>query len=107
MKEVYSHPAVQGIVIWSGWKPTGCAKMCLTNNHFKNLPTGHVVDKLLQEWKTENLKGITDENGVYEHLVFHGEYSATVFDHHTHKNMTRKLKVTNDKTEPLDVTIYV
>lgn len=107
MKEVYSHPAVQGIVVWSGWKPTGCSQMCLTNNNFTNLPTGNVVDKLLQEWKTDNLKGITDENGVYEHQVFHGEYSATVFDHHTGKKLTRKLKVTNDQTEPLNVTIYI
>lgn len=107
MREAYSHPAVQGIIVWSGWKPTGCSNMCLTDNNFENLPTGDVVDKLLREWKTENLKGITNENGVCEHQVFHGDYFVTVFDPCTRKKTTRKLKVTKEKTEALNVWIHI
>ncbi|KAK4284473.1 hypothetical protein QN277_001301 [Acacia crassicarpa] len=50
LREAYSHPSVEGIVMWTAWRPEGCYRMCLTDNNFNNLPTGDVVDKLLQEW---------------------------------------------------------
>ncbi|CAL5329584.1 endo-1,4-beta-xylanase 5-like [Camellia sinensis] len=107
MREAYSHPAVEGIIVWSGWKPTGCSNMCLTDNNFTNLPAGDVVDKLIQEWKTKNLKGETDENGVYEHQVFLGEYNVTVLDPRTGENLMRKLEVSNEGSEPFDVWITI
>ncbi|XP_011088132.1 uncharacterized protein LOC105169441 [Sesamum indicum] len=94
MREAFSHPAVEGIIVWGGWKPTGCnqtcltdknydvlpkgcAEMCLIDSNFKNLPTGDIVDKLINEWKTSNVSGVTDGDGVFEHKVFLGEYSVT------------------------------
>ncbi|KAL0335090.1 UNVERIFIED_CONTAM: Endo-1,4-beta-xylanase 4 [Sesamum radiatum] len=94
MREAFSHPAVEGIIVWGGWKPTGCnqtcltdknydalpkgcAEMCLIDNNFKNLPAGDVVDKLINEWKTTNVTGVTDGDGVFEHKVFLGDYSVT------------------------------
>ncbi|KAF7811084.1 endo-1,4-beta-xylanase A-like [Senna tora] len=49
LREATSHPNVKGIIIWAAWKPEGCYRMCLTDNNFKNLPTGDVVDKVLNE----------------------------------------------------------
>ncbi|XAR53038.1 Endo-1,4-beta-xylanase [Bertholletia excelsa] len=95
MREAYSHPAVKGIIVWSGWKPTGCSNMCLTDNNFNNLPAGDVVDKLIREWKTQHLKGTTDVDGVFEQDVFCGKYSVTVLDPHSGVNLTRQVEVTN------------
>ncbi|XP_059647892.1 endo-1,4-beta-xylanase 5-like [Cornus florida] len=80
LREVHSHGAINGIVIWSGWRPGGCYRMCLTDNNFKNLPTGDVVDKLLREWggKEDWEAGTTDEEGYLETSLFHGDYEVTV-----------------------------
>ncbi|CAK9164670.1 unnamed protein product, partial [Ilex paraguariensis] len=124
MREAYSHPAVGGIIVFAGWKPTncndtclnnnnydtlpkGCAKLCLHDNRFKNLPSGDVVDKLLQEWKTRNLKGATDKNGVFEDAISHGEYNVKVFNPVTAKSLSMQVKVINEKSEPLDVWISI
>lgn len=116
MREAYSHPAVQGIIVWSGWKPTGCSNMCLFDNNFKNLPAGDVVDKLIEEWKTKTVTGETDVDGVYEDHIFHGEYSVTVSSslHNNNNNSTLELKqqlvmvdVSRDTSEPLNVWISI
>ncbi|GER55544.1 4-beta-xylanase, partial [Striga asiatica] len=96
MREAYSHPAVEGIIVWGGWKPTGCNQtcledtnyytlptgcsvMCLVDNNFRNLPPGDVVDKLIDEWKS-NVDGVTDGNGVFQQRVFLGSYKLK-FEH--------------------------
>ncbi|CAN1285015.1 Endo-1,4-beta-xylanase 5 [Linum perenne] len=83
LREGYSHPKVVGIVIWGAWNPEGCFRMCLTDNKFRNLATGNVVDKLLWEWGggAPSMVGETDENGLLEKSVFQGEYIATVVSH--------------------------
>ena len=49
--------------------------MCLTDNNFKNLPTGDVVDKLFKEWGiSQALEGTTDDDGFFEGSLFHGDY---------------------------------
>ncbi|KAK3035720.1 hypothetical protein RJ639_033422, partial [Escallonia herrerae] len=78
IREVHGHPAVNGIVIWSAWRPTGCYKMCLTDNDFRNLPTGDVVDNIIKEFSLNKLSGTTDANGYLEASLFHGEYEVTV-----------------------------
>ncbi|XP_020584215.1 uncharacterized protein LOC110027221 [Phalaenopsis equestris] len=78
LREAFSHPAVQGIVIWAGWHPEGCNRMCLTDNNFRNLATGDVVDKLMKEWRFDNVVGTTDKNGIFEAQLFHGEYDISV-----------------------------
>ncbi|GLT98125.1 hypothetical protein SLE2022_156440 [Rubroshorea leprosula] len=79
LREVHSHPAVNGIVIWGAWKPGGCYRMCLTDNNFKNLPTGDVVDKLLREWGINRAFEVsTDSEGFYESSLPHGDYEAKI-----------------------------
>ncbi|XP_042519796.1 endo-1,4-beta-xylanase 4-like [Macadamia integrifolia] len=107
MREAYSHPSVQGIIVWAGWKPTGCSRMCLTDNSFKNLPTGDVVDKLIQEWSTNVLQGTTDINGIYEHSVFLGEYLVTVTNAQNTTSLKQTLEVTREQSEALDVLIAI
>ncbi|KAK3034827.1 hypothetical protein RJ639_033732 [Escallonia herrerae] len=112
MREAYSHPAVQGIILWPGNVPHGCrseclkeftgdpprncSKMCLTDSNFKNLPNGDVVDRLMKEWNRENLKGSTDENGVYEHQVFYGQHLLTILNPRTGQKQTRQLECLDD-----------
>ncbi|KAG8650629.1 hypothetical protein MANES_07G058900v8 [Manihot esculenta] len=82
LREAHSHPKVAGIVIWAAWKPQGCYAMCLTDNNFKNLPTGDVVDKLLAgRFATKSVVGRTDGNGFFEASLIHGDYSVKI--HHS------------------------
>ncbi|KAF3435561.1 hypothetical protein FNV43_RR22650 [Rhamnella rubrinervis] len=86
LREGRSHPKVQGIVVWGAWNPQGCYRMCLTDNNFKNLPTGDVVDKLLKEWGLQGVTaGIVDGNGFYEASLPHGDYQVKI-SHPTLKN---------------------
>ncbi|XP_047085724.1 endo-1,4-beta-xylanase 5-like [Lolium rigidum] len=78
LREAYAHPAVQGVILWSAWHAQGCYVMCLTDNNFKNLPQGDVVDRLLAEWRTAAQTGTTDEQGYFQAEVAHGEYKVTV-----------------------------
>ncbi|XP_047320416.1 endo-1,4-beta-xylanase 5-like [Impatiens glandulifera] len=79
LKEGHGHPAVQGIVIWAGWSPKGCSRMCLTDNSFKNLPTGDVVDKFFSESRLiEDLSVMTDDMGYFETKLFHGDYTLRI-----------------------------
>ncbi|CAK9315717.1 unnamed protein product [Citrullus colocynthis] len=79
LREGFSHPKVNGIVIWSAWSPGGCYRMCLTDNNFNNLPTGNVVDKLLKEWGIKgSITATTDANGFFEGSLFHGEYEMQI-----------------------------
>jgi hypothetical protein len=87
LREAHSHPAIRGIVLWTAWSPQGCYRMCLTDNNFKNLPTGDVVDKLLNEWGKTTVSGTTDENGFLETSLFHGDYEMET-SHPMKKNYT-------------------
>jgi GH35 family endo-1,4-beta-xylanase len=78
MREGFGHPGVKGIVMWAAWHAKGCYVMCLTDNNFKNLPQGDLVDRLLDEWRKVPEKPMTDSNGVFEAELFHGEYQVTV-----------------------------
>ncbi|XP_059649977.1 endo-1,4-beta-xylanase 5-like [Cornus florida] len=78
LREGFSHPSVNGIMLWTALHPYGCYRMCLTDNNFHNLPAGDVVDKLLKEWQTGVVEGQTDDHGSYSFYGFLGEYKATV-----------------------------
>ncbi|KAJ0973696.1 hypothetical protein J5N97_015661 [Dioscorea zingiberensis] len=94
LREAFAHPAVQGIVMWGSWHPQGCYRMCLTDNNFKNLPTGDVVDKLLKEWKTKSqFEGIADINGFFELDLFHGEYEITTSHPSSNSSSLHMVKV--------------
>lgn len=77
LREGFSHPAVDGIVLWTALRRGGCYQMCLTDSDFNNLPAGDTVDKLLKEWHTEVLEGQTDEYGSYSFFGFLGEYKVS------------------------------
>lgn len=77
MREGFSHPSVNGIMLWTALSPKGCYQMCLTDNNFNNLPAGDVVDKLLKEWQTGDIESQTDEQGSYSFYGFLGEYKIT------------------------------
>lgn len=78
LREGFSHPSVNGIMLWSALKQNGkCYQMCLTDTNFDNLPAGDTVDKLLKEWETGVLKGQTDEHGAFSFYGFLGEYMVT------------------------------
>ncbi|KAG2542692.1 endo-1,4-beta-xylanase 5-like [Panicum virgatum] len=93
LREAYAHPAVQGIVLWSAWRPEGCYVMCLTDNNFKNLPQGDVVDKLIAEWRSTPRAGATDAQGFFEAELVHGEYKVSVSHPALNNSVTRSVKV--------------
>ncbi|XP_022749204.1 uncharacterized protein LOC111298742 [Durio zibethinus] len=76
LREGFSHPSVNGIMLWTALHPNGCYEMCLTDQNFNNLPAGDVVDNLLKEWQTGEIKGQTDEHGSYSFYGFLGEYKV-------------------------------
>ncbi|KAM7254051.1 hypothetical protein ACFE04_031733 [Oxalis oulophora] len=105
LREGHSHPKVAGIIVWGGWSPNGCYRMCLTDNNFKNLAVGDVVDKLLSEWKLSTIVK-TDANGFFESYLFHGDYQVKI-SHPTLTNsyLVQSLEVTpsEDKTLMFDI----
>ncbi|CAL4933003.1 unnamed protein product [Urochloa decumbens] len=78
LREGFAHPNVDGIVMWAAWHASGCYVMCLTDNSFKNLPVGDLVDKLIAEWKTHRHVATTDGNGAVELDLPLGEYKFAV-----------------------------
>ncbi|KAL9174517.1 hypothetical protein ABFS82_02G057300 [Erythranthe guttata] len=121
MREAFAHPAVEGIIVWAGWKPTscnerclsdknytvlptGCMELCLVDSNFNNTPAGDVYDKLMKEWKTTNVTGYTDKEGIFEEKVFLGEYSLTYSHPLIPRPVITKFNVTRAK-EPLDVWV--
>ncbi|KAK6945490.1 LOW QUALITY PROTEIN: Glycoside hydrolase family 10 domain [Dillenia turbinata] len=77
LREGYSHLAVKGIVMK---RCTRVLPDVLTNENFKNLPTGDVVDKLLHEWGKRGFMRETDDDGFLEISLSHGDYEVTI-DH--------------------------
>ncbi|XP_047342292.1 endo-1,4-beta-xylanase 5-like [Impatiens glandulifera] len=107
LKEGHGHPAVEGLVIWAGWKPTGCYRMCLTDNNFNNLPTGNVADRFLRQFiRIDDHLDVTDDMGYFEARLFHGEYSLrvnnTTLERYMNLNETKEFgfNVTNHSDKP-------
>ncbi|KAG7545178.1 Glycoside hydrolase family 10 domain [Arabidopsis suecica] len=98
LREGHAHPQVKGIVTWSGYSPSGCYRMCLTDGNFKNLPTGDVVDKLLQEWGgfRRQTTGVTDADGYFEASLFHGDYDLKIDHPLTNSKASHSFKLTSD-----------
>lgn len=78
LREGFSHSAVDGMMLWTAIHPNGCYQMCLTHKDFQNLPAGDVVDRLLEEWQTGEIRGETDGQGSYAFFGFLGEYKVSV-----------------------------
>ncbi|XP_057965322.1 endo-1,4-beta-xylanase 5-like [Malania oleifera] len=88
LREVHAHPAIKGIVMWASWTPQGCYRMCLTDNNFRNLATGAVVDKLIAEWSQKRFVAKTDAEGFFEAPLFHGDYQVTIASHAAAANLS-------------------
>ncbi|KAJ8533680.1 hypothetical protein K7X08_007004 [Anisodus acutangulus] len=83
LREAFSHPSVNGIMLWTARSVGGCYQTCLTDEKFHNLPAGDVVDKLLlKEWQTGTKHGKTNEFGSYSFRGFLGEYKVSVIYNH-------------------------
>jgi hypothetical protein len=78
--------------------------MCLTDNDLNNLPSGDVVDKLLQEWQTGHVEGVTDEHGSHSFYGFLGEYRINVDYHNRTTNSTFSL-CRGEETRHVTVTL--
>lgn len=110
LREAYSHPAVKGIISFSGPAVAGFKDMPLTDMHFKNTPAGDVIDKLLSERKSGKLETATDRRGYSPEIsLFDGEYYVTINDPTTNSSTSVSLKVTKDHTarQTLRVNIEV
>ncbi|KAH9655239.1 GH10 domain-containing protein [Citrus sinensis] len=77
LREGFSHPSVNGIMLWTALHPNGCYQMCLTDNNLQNLPAGNIVDKLLKEWQTGEVTGHTDGHGSFS---FYGFLDRPLYD---------------------------
>ncbi|KAL8556414.1 hypothetical protein ACS0TY_004019 [Phlomoides rotata] len=91
LRESFSHPSVNGIMLWTALHPSGCYQMCLTDDNFRNLPAGDTVDSLLKEWQTGVVKGETGDHGVFNFSGFLGEYKITVEYSNRRTNSTLSL----------------
>ncbi len=96
LREGYSHPAVQGIVMFSGPEIAGFKNMSLADTNWKNTPAGDVVDKLLGEWESVTMEVTADDTGFVDALLFHGDYSVTVQHPEANSSTTLSFRVTKD-----------
>ncbi|KAG2323038.1 hypothetical protein Bca52824_016251 [Brassica carinata] len=53
LREAYSHPGVEGIILYAGPEMSGFNKLTLADKDFNNTEAGDLTDKLLQEWQQE------------------------------------------------------
>ncbi|XP_075499812.1 endo-1,4-beta-xylanase 5-like [Primulina tabacum] len=110
LKELKSHPGVHGIIMWGSWKPNGtCYQMCLTDDNFKNLKTGDVVDEVIREWRHDGLVGSTDSDGYFNVSLFHGDYEANVgYKRMGNISISKSFQVLPvDKNEAMEVRIFI
>ncbi|KAK7269930.1 hypothetical protein RIF29_22743 [Crotalaria pallida] len=96
LREAYSHPSVEGIIMFSGPAIAGFKKMHLVDENFQNTPAGDVVDKLIKEWGTGHQKAIADSKGFIDISLHHGEYDITVTHPITHSSKILNLVVGKD-----------
>lgn len=107
LREGYSHPAVQGIVMFAGPELAGFKNMPLADINFNNTPAGDVVDKLLGEWESEILEIKADDRGFVDALLSHGDYSVTVQHPEANSSTTLSFRMTKDIPQTtIDVQIH-
>ncbi|KAI3805009.1 hypothetical protein L1987_26985 [Smallanthus sonchifolius] len=108
LREAHAHPAVNGIVLWSAWSPQGCYRMCLTDNNFKNLPTGDVVDKIIREHFNAVVTATTDLDGFYETSLIHGDYEVSFADKYESEKQVKFQRMSHQfKVEASEDTLHV
>ncbi|CAH8355161.1 unnamed protein product [Eruca vesicaria subsp. sativa] len=95
LREAYSHPAVEGIIIFGGPEVSGFDKLTLADKDFNNTETGDVIDKLLKEWQQinsqiPNIFTVDHENEEEDVSLLHGLYNVNV-THPQIKNLSTSL----------------
>ncbi|CAN6915833.1 unnamed protein product [Brassica oleracea] len=95
LREAYSHPAVEGIIIFAGPEVSGFDKLTLADKDFNNTETGDVIDKLLKEWHQKpsdipNIFTVDHENEEEDVSLLHGLYNVNV-SHPQIKNLSTSL----------------
>ncbi|XP_039173977.1 endo-1,4-beta-xylanase 5-like isoform X2 [Eucalyptus grandis] len=96
LREAYSHPGVEGIIMFAGPMYAGFNSTALTDMNFNNTLAGDVVDKLIQEWRSEDLEARADEEGFFSTTLLHGEYEITITDPISNSSSTSRFEVTRD-----------
>ncbi|GAU14980.1 hypothetical protein TSUD_47750 [Trifolium subterraneum] len=91
LREAYSHPAVQGIILFEGPAQAGFVYTLLADRNFRNTPSGDVVDKLIKEWGTGPKTTIADSRGIVDISLHHGDYDVTIT--HPLTQYSKKLNV--------------
>ncbi|KAK3420408.1 hypothetical protein EUGRSUZ_G01209 [Eucalyptus grandis] len=98
LREAFSHPAVEGIIMFAGPAYTGFNATALTNKSFNNMPAGDIVDNLIKEWKSPDFEACTNDGGFFSTSLFHGEYEITITDPATNCSSTSRFEVTRDSS---------
>ena len=104
LREAYSHPSVEGIIMFAGPAIAGFKDMPLADENFQNTPAGDVVDKLISEWQTGPQKAIVDSTGFADFSLHHGDYDLTVTHPLSQSSKTLNLSVRKDFSQQ---TIHV
>lgn len=91
LREGYSHPAVQGIIMFVGPEQAGFNSTLLADADFQNTPTGDIVDKLIHEWETGPQTAIADSRGIVDISLRHGDYEVTATHPLTKCSKTMKI----------------
>lgn len=78
-RTIYSHPAVEGIMMWVFWAGNSWrgANAGLANRDWTLKEAGKRYEALMDEWTTETA-GTTGADGVLSFRGFHGDYKAKV-----------------------------
>lgn len=74
----FSHPAVEGIMMWGFWEGSHWrANAHIVNNDWTLNEAGKRYQALLKEWTT-SVDGTTNSQGAYGFRGFHGMYEVTI-----------------------------
>ncbi|XP_056163514.1 endo-1,4-beta-xylanase 5-like isoform X1 [Syzygium oleosum] len=98
LREAYSHPAVEGIIMFAGPAYAGFNTTALADINFNNTPAGDVVDNLIEEWKCRDIEACTDGGGFFSTSLLHGDYEITLIDPATNCSSTSRFEVTRDSS---------
>ena len=78
-RTAYSHPGVEGIIMWVFWAGASWRgpNAGLAHRDWTLNEAGRRYEALMEEWSTE-ISGKTDADGLLSFRGFHGDYAATV-----------------------------
>ncbi len=74
----FSHPSVEGILMWGFWQDSHWRENCyIVNSDWSLNAAGERYETLMNEWTT-NGSAVTDSNGNADFRGFHGTYEVIV-----------------------------